>query len=79
MMKRVSTWLAATVVVFAGCGFSPQTDFSHALRGVDGQPLLLEDLEVIANDPDRTADEKREAFRELGIEDEQLIEALLDL
>ena len=67
------------VVLVAGCGINVTTNFPHRLIGADGQPFVLEDLEEIANDPNLTDDEKREQFRELGIEDEELIDALLAL
>lgn len=63
----------------SGCGASITTAFPNSLIGSDGQPLVLDDLEAIANDPDLSADEKRQAFRDLGILDEELIDALLDL
>ena len=63
----------------SGCGTSITTAFPNSVIGSDGQPLVLDDLEAIANDPDLSADEKRQAFRDLGILDEELIDALLDL
>ena len=51
----------------------------NRLIGADGQRFVLDDLREIANDDSLTEDEKIDAFRELGIEDEKLIEALLDL
>ncbi len=80
MMKLRYVIAFATVVVsLLGCGVNPATEFPNALLGTDGRPLILEELEDVANDPDLTAEEKRETFRDLGIEDEKLIDALLDL
>ena len=62
-----------------GCGAMNDIDFPNRLVGADGQLFTVEDLEEIANDTSTTDDEKREAFRALGIEDEKLIEALLEL
>ena len=80
MMKLRFVIVFATVVVsLLGCGVNPAVEFPNALLGADGEPLMLEELEDVANDPDLTAEEKRETFRDLGIEDEKLIDALLDL
>lgn len=64
---------------FVGCVSNNNTDFPNRLVGADGQLFTVEELEEIASDPDLSEDEKREEFRELGIEDEELIDALLDL
>lgn len=70
--------LAMGTVVICGCGVA-QTDFPQRLMGADGQLFTLDDLEAIANNARLTDEEKREAFRDLGIEDEELIDALLGL
>lgn len=70
--------LAIAAVVCNGCGVA-RTDFPNRLIGANGQLFTLEDLEAIANNARLTTDEKREAFRDLGIEDEELIDALLGL
>ena len=62
-----------------GCGTGLPAEYPHQLVGADGQQIALEDLEAIADDPDLTTEEKRQAFRDLGIEDEKLIKALLSL
>lgn len=69
----------ACTLTLTSCGTTPQTDFPNRLIGADGQEFVLEDLEEIANDARLTDDQKRAAFRDLGIEDEELIDALLDL
>jgi len=73
--------LVAGAALIGGCGVlsARNPDFKNAETGEDGQIYVLDDLEDIANDPDLTDDEKREAFRDLGIEDEDLITALLTL
>jgi len=76
--------------LWAGCGtnFSMLTTYPYALRGPDGEQLKLEDVPGIAacEDGDSrtvpTDDEIaqfRAAVRDLGIEDEDLIDALLAL
>jgi len=62
----------------AGCQ-SGAVEYANRLIGADGQLFSVEDLEAIANDRNLTDDEKRQAFRDLGIEDEELIDALLTL
>jgi len=78
---RVVVGLLYLCIGFAtsGCGTSIETAFPNSVIGSDGQPLVLNDLEAIANDPDLSADEKRQAFRDLGLLDEELIDALLNL
>lgn len=68
-------------LVFAGCGSLPQTDFPGALRSTDGQVILLDDVDSIVNDPNPNLDndDRRQGLRDLGIEDEKLIDALLNL
>ena len=68
----------AVVLVFmgalnlAGC---PQPDYTQLIPGV-----TLEDIATIAQDNAISPEERAEQLREeLGIEDEQLIEAILDL
>ena len=70
--------LAMPLCLAAGCG-SGGVEYANRLIGADGQLFSVEDLEAIANDADLTDDEKRQAFRDLGIEDEKLIDALLTL
>ena len=62
-----------------GCGILVlrNPDFKNAETGENGQVYVLDDLEAIADDPDLTEDEKREQYNELGIEDNDLIDALL--
>jgi len=79
MNKIAVTTLALAALTLAGCGNSVTTDFPNRLIGADGQRFVLDDLRQIANDESLSDDEKADAFRELGIEDEKLIEALLDL
>ena len=79
-MKRIGgISIALMALMLGGCGTAVTGNFSNRLVGADGQLLVLEDLETIARDPDLDDGEKRDLFRELGIEDEELIDALLDL
>lgn len=67
--------LVVPVAWVAGCGLSA---FPFALRASDGSFITVEQLDAIVNDPDLTNDEIRRQFRELGIEDEDLIDAWLN-
>jgi len=79
-MKILSTIVRAVLLAgLAGCGSVAPTTYSNQLVGADGRPIVLDDVEAIVNDADLTDDEKREQLRELGIEDEELIDALLTL
>ena len=71
--------LLGSMVCISSCGVAPRTDFPNRLIGADGQEFVLEDLAAIANDARLSDDEKRQAFRDLGLEDEELITALLNL
>ena len=79
-MRRIAVnLLVLAAVAIGGCGAVVMTDYPERLIGADGQEFFLEDLEEIANNQNLTDEEKREQFRELGIQDEGLIEALLAL
>lgn len=71
--------ISSALIGLCGCGSLEPTAFPRQLTGPDGQVITVEDLEAIANDPDLTNDEKRRDFRDLGIEDERLIDAFLGL
>lgn len=73
--------IASAVFLLGGCGVftARNLDFETAETGEDGQVYVLDDLRDIAQDTDLTEDEKRQAFNDLGIEDEDLITALLEL
>lgn len=61
-----------------GCGTVSNTNYPSALTAPDGNPILFDDVSRIITDEDLSEDEKRDALRELGIEDERLIDALLE-
>lgn len=72
-----TAWLCA--VWLAGCGTPIATDFPTAIRDADGNVITAEQVREIVDDPDLSEDRQRDALRELGIADEQLITALLEL
>ena len=50
-----------------------------SVERLDRSVFVVEDLERISNNDNLTEEQKREMFRELGIEDEKLIDSLLTL
>ena len=79
-MKIVGFFIVG--VIFAGitgCGSGAPTTFPNQLVDAEGVPILLDDIEATVNDSNLNEDEKRAQLRELGIEDEELIDALLTL
>jgi hypothetical protein len=77
MKLVVAVMMAAAVAFSDGCGTTIATDLPNRLYGADGQPIVLEEIEAIVRDPDLGDDEKRAQLRDLGLEDEELITALL--
>ncbi|MBI1826603.1 MAG: hypothetical protein HY287_16495 [Planctomycetes bacterium] len=73
-------WLVVAGMAFLfGCGtVVTQPDFPACIHNAAGDCILLDDVEPILNDSSLTADQKRAKLRELGIEDEQLINALIN-
>ena len=65
--------------LIAGCGVSVGASIpsEHRESGQEGQLLVLDDLEAIANDSGLTDDQKRARLRDLGLRDEDVIDALL--
>lgn len=79
-MKLVMVVMIAVAVAFSdGCGTTITTDLPSRLYGADGQPIVLEQIEAIVRDPDLGDDQKRAQLRDLGLEDEELITAVLSL
>jgi len=79
--RLIPTVLLTSVVSLGGCGIltARQDTFPNAETGDDGQSFTLDDLRELVNDPDLTDMERRDAFRDMGIEDADLIQALLTL
>lgn len=87
-MMRGKTGAAAALLILVGAGCAvtsgcgilnlQRTSFPFAATGDDGTGLFLEDIQDIVVDPNLTTEEKRDALRDdLGIEDEDLLDALL--
>ena len=79
MKKAFASVPLALGLLIGACVMSITAEFPNRMVGADGQALVLDDLGEIASDPDLSTEEKRQAFRDLGIFDEELIDALLDL
>ena len=81
-MKTLSAIVRVLLLVGSagcGCGSGAATSFPNQLISADGRPILLDDIEAVVNNNDLSDDEKRSQLRELGVEDEELIDALLTL
>jgi len=74
-----SGFLGLVLSVAAGCGSGAPATFPHQLLAADGHAILLDDVKVIVNNTDLTDDDKRAQLRDLGLDDEKLIDALLTL
>ncbi|HEY3242464.1 MAG TPA: hypothetical protein VGM03_03855 [Phycisphaerae bacterium] len=74
-LMGIPLWLAA-----GGCGvfIGRMPDFSKTVeRGANDQPLKLDDILAIINDNSLNAAQQRQMLRDLGIQDERLIDALV--
>ena len=67
----------AAPLLLAGCAVNASIEYANCLTNDDGECILLDDVERILAD-DSTDDSKRQSLRALGIEDEELIDALID-
>ena len=69
----------AALLCLSGCGTAITTNqnFRERIIGIDGQEIWIEDIREINDDADLDDDAKRQAYRELGIVDADLIDALL--
>ena len=67
------------LALLTGCGILTfrRTDFDDELVGADGQQIILDDINDILNDDDLDEAGKRQALIDLGIEDEDLLDAIL--
>jgi hypothetical protein len=71
--------LGLAALLCSHCGTDISAESPNRLYGAEGQSFVLEDIGAIVNDRHLTDDQKRSQLRDLGIEDEDLIEALLTL
>ena len=80
-IRMVRMFAVVALAIITGCGVLAvhRTDFPATAETADGRPIFREDVEAIVDNDLLTEDEQREALRELGIEDDDPIEALLTL
>lgn len=79
-MKPVGLILTAVALLaWSGCGTAIMRNYSNRIIGADGQVITLSQIQRIVDDPNLDDDGRRRQMRDLGIEDEELIEALLAL
>lgn len=64
----------------AGCGVltTARSTFLTQFVDADGNPLSLEDLQEITTDSDLTPDQMARELRNLGLADEELIDAIVE-
>ncbi len=79
-MKPVGLILtAAALLAWSGCGTAIMRNYSNRVIGADGQVITLNQIQRIVDDPNLDDEGRWQQIRDLGIEDEKLIEALLEL
>lgn len=80
LLGRASLAILCSAALFTcGCGVGGPAEFAGRLIGAGGELIVAEDVDAIVQDFNLTDNEKRAALRDLGIEDEKLIDALLTL
>ena len=81
MMRLGCVLLAGVLVALVGCGVlsARKTDYAAALKTADGQSIFVEDVRAILDDQTLSDNDKGFALRDLGIEEDDLILALLTL
>ncbi len=79
MIRFVAILLFLIAFIPSGCGVVASTAYPNALIGADGEQIFLDEIEDIVNNTYLMDDDKREQLRNLGIEDEALIDILLVL
>ncbi len=79
ILTTILLMLLTLTPVACGTNIFSSTPATLREKGANGETLVLEELQAIAGDPDLTEDQKRQRFQELGLEDPDLIDALLEL
>jgi hypothetical protein len=69
---------ALVLAAVSGCALVTleREKFPAAAIGAEGERLFYDDIQAIQNDASLSAEAQREALRDLGIEDEDLLDAL---
>ena len=81
MVRLGCVLLAGALAALVGCGVlsARKTDFDAALKTADGRSIFVEDIRAIVDDETLSDMDKGFALLDLGIEDDDLIQALLSL
>jgi len=71
--------LALLLVAIGGCGLltNARTLFPQHVADAQGDPVYVQDLRAIIDDSDLSNEEKADALRDLGLENEEIIETLI--
>ena len=79
MASRRLVVVPALLAAVGGCGAlsTARTLFPAHVIDAAGSPLFLEDLRAIVDDADLLDDEKADALRKLGLENEEIIDAIV--
>lgn len=77
MKLRITIFAALAGVVLGGCGMGNFAEFANRLIGTDGQPIFLDDVRAITSDFSLSEEQQRVRLRDLGLQDEKLIDALV--
>ncbi len=75
--RNLEVLIPLIAVVSLCLGGLCQPPYPYLLKGADGQPIEMTQVTDITTNTELSDDEKREALRELGIEDELLIDLLI--
>jgi hypothetical protein len=69
---------ALALAAVCGCGLVTleRENFPATAVGAEGERFFYDDIQEIQNDTTLSTEQRREALRDLGIEDEDLLDAL---
>jgi hypothetical protein len=69
---------ALALAALCGCGLLTleRENFPATAIGAEGQRFFYDDIQEIQTDTTLSAEQRRQALRDLGIEDEDLLDAL---
>ncbi len=78
--KTILTTTCCLIITLAGCGLfaTQRTEFPDQLKNADGEPIFVEDVQDIVQDPNLTDDARRNALNNLGIDNEEFVDAIVD-
>lgn len=80
LLELGAVTLAVLAVIVSGCGLLTieRTLFPTQVFDAAGNPLHIQDLQEITQNVDLDRDQMIQALRELGLENEELIQAIVD-